>query len=301
MSMRGVSTMKLRALFTVVALLVVAGVATAASVEPVLVAKWKSGNAAFECAQAAELLDCDCTCDFAFKVDPFGEDIDEDGELDENREWPTGDGNVITILNSDGTFFDWESNWPVCCVIVKGGPSANIFCYPDGSYGDTDLYAPINPKNGKNYGLSHATFCYNEPEFCYEQETAWADGSRYVTRGNWAMYVAYAGVEKTVDLIAGQYFDCGDVTFSAPVDGWVTISVVLTGGCIFWQDDPEDPEENFKVQDYADEPSGNPAPGLFDWKLPVDYGETEFDLVVPVNNFYGVHIDVGCPVECPEE
>ncbi|MBU0757155.1 MAG: hypothetical protein KKF44_03765 [Nanoarchaeota archaeon] len=74
----------------------------------------------------------------------------------------------ITLDNLDGDYFDWTSTFPIMAVISKGGPNANVFYYtPDGSYGDTVLVSPTNPTNGKPYGLSHVTFCYeddNEPK-----------------------------------------------------------------------------------------------------------------------------------------
>jgi hypothetical protein len=45
------------------------------------------------------------------------------------------------------------------------------------------------------------------------------------------------------------------------------------------------------VQDYEFAPSGNPSPGLFDWKATCS--ETSCTITVPENNFYGVHVNVG--------
>jgi hypothetical protein len=140
---------------------------------------------------------------------------------------------------------------------------------------------------------------YSAVEPCYEfvDETAWAEGERYVNRGNWATYTAYVGSEKTVTLYAGKTIDIGEVTFSAEVDGFITIEICLD---VPWEF--EDVEENVKIQDYLSAPSGNPAPGLFDHKGDVDPAESCFEIVVPSNNYYGVHVDVGYweEVECPE-
>lgn len=117
-------------------------------------------------------------------------------------------------------------------------------------------------------------------------ETAWANGTRYVDPGNWATYTPYVA-DSTVILYAGQTMDAGTVDFSAPVAGSVTITIILNEGWRFY-DDPE--QENVKIQDYASAPSGNPSPGLFDWK---GYAtESSFSIDVPENNFYGVHVDV---------
>jgi len=297
--------MKKQTILALVLMLVFSGVAMAYTVPaywpatgtegvvPTVVEKWQAGDAAFECSQAGS------TADFAWKVDNAAE----------NGTYPTEEGNTITISNSDGVFFDWASVWPVDTVIVKASTSANLFQY-DGAYLDTDVYSVVKTaaeydeygnmtKEPTFYDISHVTFCYNEPGMCYEEETAWAAGARYVKKGNWAMYVDYYGVEKTVDLLAGQYTNVGTVTFSAPVDGYVTITIDLTGGAIFYYD-VNDPlyDDNLKVQDYAGAPNKTPAPGLFEWKTRIEPGSTTGSIVVPVNNFYGVHLDVAVPVPC---
>lgn len=123
---------------------------------------------------------------------------------------------------------------------------------------------------------------------CWAEETAWAAGKRYNTKGNWATYVEYTGSSKTVDLLAGKNTKIGTVAFSAPSGGKVTITINLGGRYSF-----ADVDENVKIQDYATAPSGNPAPGQFDWKFTGPYGAglPNFSVEVPNNNFYGVHVD----------
>jgi hypothetical protein len=117
-----------------------------------------------------------------------------------------------------------------------------------------------------------------------KDETAWADGDRYVKRGNWATYTAYNGVEKTVTLFAGQTYDIGSVTFSAPSSGFVTITIELNEFGAF-----QNTKENVKIEGYTKAPSKNPAPGRFTYKGHA-VGST-YEIVVPVYNFYGVHVD----------
>ncbi len=122
-------------------------------------------------------------------------------------------------------------------------------------------------------------------------ETAWAanganPGELAYPGANWATYVAYA--PKTVTLFAGQTMPAGTVTFSAVVDGKVTITINLTGAWLF------DPFKGvtLHVQDYAAEPTvGNPAPGSFDYKAAC--AGKSCVIVVPANKFYGVHANVG--------
>lgn len=114
--------------------------ATAASVDPVLI----PGNPTCE-----DIGCCNGTIT-SFKIDS---DPDE-GSYD--------NGN-ITISNKNGSYFDWSSTNPVCAVIVKGGPNANVYCYNDTEVtSDTGLVTPINPANGQPYNISHVEFCYSD-------------------------------------------------------------------------------------------------------------------------------------------
>jgi len=252
--------------------------ATAASVEPVLFDPWNCGEGDFECAEV------DSGSEFAYRVELWYT-CDPSGVY-------THAGNTITIMGyedgPDCKTFDWESEYPVSTVIVVAGGRANVFYY-SGVYSDMDLYAPDCEC------IDHITFCFDEPDMCYEEETAWAAGARYVSRGNWATYVAYAGVEKTVDVFAGRTMLAGTATFSAPLAGYVDITIELANGFVFYGD-PDD--DNIKVQDYENAPSGNPAPGEFDSKAMAAIGSTSYTITVPQNNFYGVHLDVAKLVPC---
>jgi hypothetical protein len=82
--------------------------------------------------------------------------------------WSFGgfDGTItIDVTNtSAGPVFSFETNTHglvpddhvVTSLYVKGGPTANFYQYAaPGVSADTGLHAPVNPKNGKYYGLSH--------------------------------------------------------------------------------------------------------------------------------------------------
>lgn len=163
--------------------------------------------------------------------------------------------------------------------------------------GETAYGGDVQEGNPWYGNMEYVVQCCEEGSVCHEfrGETAWSEGARYMRRGNWATYTAYAPGE-TVLLFAGQHLEAGNVGFSEPENGFVTISIELFDA---WEYAPT--EENVKVQDYASEPSGNPAPGRFDWKATASH--KSFEIVVPENNFYGVHVDVGylMEVECPEE
>ena len=149
-----------------------------------------------------------------------------------------------------------------------------------------------------------ASLLVNVQCFVFDGETAWAANAnkplelRYTNRGNWATYVKYQGFEdagKTTTLFAGQTIEVGTVTFSEVVDGNVTITVDMTAPWEF-----EEVSENLKVQDYAAAPSGNPSPGLFDHKKDCDPDESTCSIMVPANNYYGVHVNVGQWIPDPE-
>jgi hypothetical protein len=263
-----------------------------ASVTPVLYTDWKSGNAYFECEQIGD------GCDWAWKVDDAAPNGMYYTNTDQYENTPTEFEAIITISNSDGFHFDWSisSGYVVCAVIVKGGPGANVFFY-GGVSSDTDLYAPVNPNNDKNFEISHVSFCFKKVnDECYDDETAWVFGPRYVNKGNWATYTPYpTGDNKTVNIYAGQSMLAGTATFSAPLDGMVEITISLDDGFTFYYDLIDD---NLKIQGYDKAPKGNPAPGLFAWKYTVPVGSTSKVIEVPYNNFYGIHLDVAYPVPC---
>jgi hypothetical protein len=113
--------------------------------------------------------------------------------------------------------------------------------------------------------------------------------------GNWATYIEY-GIQ-TVNLYSGQTnfvgtATLGDVFVKDGID-CIKITIELEGAKF------NDRKENVKIQDYKIAPSGNPASGLFDHKFTRE--GTSAEVKVPLNNFYGIHLDVDVEVECPEE
>ena len=298
--------MKKLSVFLVLALLLVGATAVwAASVEPVAVPNQEIGDAAFYCVTTLGY-------DFGLKIEAWG--AKAPGEPWKQSFWEgvyDGRGsfvdefvNEITIYDATRDKFSWESSdYAVGAVVVQGGWMDNIFFYDPAVMGDTELY-PYTSNPNKREMISHVNFCWDKTgddgdDECYQEETAWAAGLPYVEQGNWGMYVPYAGEELTVDLYAGQNILIGTATFSDSADGLVTISIDLVDGWIFYYDlaDVEE-DDNLKVQDYEVAPEGNPAIGLFDWKASIPVGSTTAEIVVPENNFYGVHLDVAYPVDC---
>ncbi len=92
-----------------------------------------------------------CTFDYSVKKDYYG-----------------GSGGTVGPITwwTDGIYVTWVSSVPLkIAVIVKGGPNANVYftnCQDcKTSNGSVRLTAPVNPRNGKPYGLSNITFCYS--------------------------------------------------------------------------------------------------------------------------------------------
>jgi hypothetical protein len=125
------------------------------------------------------------------------------------------------------------------------------------------------------------------PPTCSQEETAWATGPRYVSRGNWATYSPYAA--GSVNVYAGQNMLAGTATMSAVSDGNVTITIALEAG---WS--LQDDSNPVKIQGYSVAPSGNPSPGRFANK------GTSLTVTVPAANFYGIHLDVQKAVQCAD-
>jgi hypothetical protein len=228
--------------------------------------------------------------------------------------------NSINVTVEDDTYVNWTSTQPVGAAVIKGGNAANTYVYEQQKEVDTELASPLVSSDDPAALSNIGGFCWNPEEGgdedCFQDETAWAANNDeagsllYTTRGNWATYVEYAA-GKDVTLFAGQDIEVGTVNFSAPTPKEVTITINLTGNWVFGinyeldedgnlkLDENGDPkrDNNIKVQDYTSDPSGNPSPGLF---MSKDVGNDQTGSInVPLNNFYGVHVDVALPVECP--
>jgi hypothetical protein len=119
------------------------------------------------------------------------------------------------------------------------------------------------------------------------------------------MYIAYPGLDTEVDLIADGGSAATAKTVGTAkflmVDGNLTLIINLTGGTIFYYD-KNDPlyDNNLKVQDYDMAPRKTPSPGSFAWKTRITPGSTEGSIIVPLNSYYGIHLDVAVPVDCEE-
>ncbi|PXY18541.1 hypothetical protein BA062_35020 [Prauserella flavalba] len=71
----------------------------------------------------------------------------------------------VTIVVTGSSFSFTTDGSLVSDVIVKGGPNANWYHYDPAVTADSGLTAPINPNNGRPYGLSHLCFSVDDKKF----------------------------------------------------------------------------------------------------------------------------------------
>lgn len=181
---------------------------------------------------------------------------------------------------------------PEGCVCVAA--HAEVVKVVDGEIVQSETAFGEGGKVGKNWFMKFEyciAVCEDEPpvEVCYQDETAWAAGSRYVAQGNWATYTPYVA-NTPVNVFAGQNYLVGTVTFSEVVDGKVTITLAALNGARL-----QSVAESVKIQGYETAPSGNPAPGLF-----TTYKGNETTVIVDAYAYYGIHLDVQRVVDCME-
>jgi len=81
---------------------------------------------------------------------------------------------VDIVLGPNNTFAWSNFNGSIQGIFVKGGPiGGNLYDYTGtGLNADGNLHSPVNPKNGKNSGLSHISFCYfpGSPDIMVEKD-----------------------------------------------------------------------------------------------------------------------------------
>lgn len=91
-----------------------------------------------------------------------------------NGTFTLSNGGQVIISNFDGDSFDWAiapsslSIVDAYVILVKGGPYTKAYFYNPADRDPADdsgtgLTAALNPnnRNGKNYGISHITFCFD--------------------------------------------------------------------------------------------------------------------------------------------
>jgi hypothetical protein len=244
---------------------------TTTGVEPVLLSGSSNGGnvTCSEAASAAGLEGYEYTTgkqDYPFNSNSFGDNV---------------------TVSTDGTYVSWSITPPagMCvsnvAVIVKGGPSANVYYYNNGETSDSGLASPVN-SSGNPAGLSNLTICYNlvacETSCTWQEETAYAGDIAGAGSAWW--FALDASVSGSYPIYAGQeVVEGASVTYNAATD-MITINL---GNNMQLQD----VNEPVKVEGYNTLPSSRPAAGLFQL-----YKGS--NLVVQGNGsaYYVVHLDV---------
>lgn len=171
------------------------------------------------------LLDGNPTCvqrgyDIGFKVDPVEAGDDDSYAVD-------AFGHEVTVTTDDDIYFDWESNFGIDAVIVKGGNAAHLYVYdpPAEVMADGHLHSPINPSEGPA-AISHIEFCYD-----YEVDVSKTAETSFTRTFEWT-------IDKSVDPAAWDLFtgDSGTSLYTVAVNkdagtdsGWAvngTITIV---------------------------------------------------------------------------
>jgi len=81
-----------------------------------------------------------------------------DGTLD------LGNGETVTILNSDGVYFDWSATTPIAMIIVRGDAvQGRVFYYDPASTSGEGLSPPKDPNNqDMQLPLYAIKFCFRD-------------------------------------------------------------------------------------------------------------------------------------------
>lgn len=171
------------------------------------------------------------------------------------------DGEVATLTVYDDltqTNIVGTATYTVDALNWFDGQVANLSVAPGASF----ISASITFSNiDRGTGIDNITF--EEEPRQYREETAWADGTDFKGK-NWATYIELdtdTDCPKTVDLLAGQFEDAGDVTVDC--DG-ANLTITIT-----MQNDWELLGSHLHVGSTVDEipqKKGNPPPGKFEYK-----------------------------------
>lgn len=147
------------------------------------------------------------------------------GRLDYGT-WKNGGKSGPISWTNDGTYVTWSSTVPVkIAIIVKGGPNANVYFSDceDCLTGGSGLSAPINPNNGKPYGLSNITFCYSLCDdlvvgfksYMQKDKSTWVTTGSFITSYPLVLGASYKLYQECwVDLDLSSSKEVGNLTIT---------------------------------------------------------------------------------------
>jgi hypothetical protein len=125
-------------------------------------------------------------------------------------------------------------------------------------------------------------------------ETATGIGMTYKGTSNWFMVTKFTTTP--VNLIAGQKYDAGDITFTrigTPPNSTMTINITLQNGFRF-----ANVANNLKIKNFSTERPQYVSPGQFPYKFNCSQAlNTCTATGLPDAPYYGIHVDVERPVQ----
>ena len=163
-------------------------------------------------------------------------------------------------------------------------------CPSDASlYNASGIYTVTHPNTATLTGAStNLTASASVTVTCTRQmwagETATGAGTRYPNTSNWFMYSPYT--TSKINLIAGQFYDAGDIYMSRTTTH-TTIRIVLHAG---WRWAPV--AQNLKIQPFDSAPRTYVEPGTFQYKYTVSGNTITVTIPGTRARFYGIHGDV---------
>lgn len=209
------------------------GPASGDGVQPIL----KAGNPA--------CLDVMAKGDFLFE---HKTGVPEDDTIDLSFDGLSGTL-VIEVDEENETFdFSLTGDFVAAGVIVKGGDGANFYDYrPAGNAADTSLHAPVNPSNGKFYGLSHISFCLTEVERVpgIDVEKSCPESVQTGAEIEYTITVENVGNEALVDVTVADSL-LGDITadFDLDLSAGLDVGAKATAVVTYEPGPDEDPVMN---------------------------------------------------------
>lgn len=127
----------------------------------------------------------------------------------------------ITIIETEASRGDvfaiaFDSTIALDAVIMKAANGANVYIYDPEVFADEGILSTANPKNGKRYGLSHVSFCYDynldvekTAETTYDREYQWGIQKSVSPEAHSLFFGDSAAMTYTVAVTEEGYVDSG--------------------------------------------------------------------------------------------
>jgi uncharacterized repeat protein (TIGR01451 family) len=183
---------------------------------------------------------------FSTKVEPV-----TDTTVQLSNDGMTGTLTVDVNEGAQTVSFTFSGDFVALGVIVKGGNNANFYDYrPDGDPHDTGLHSPVNPMNGKFYGLSHLEFCIGEGQATethahIDVQKSCPDSVQAGSDVEFTITVTNTGTDVLTDITVDDSLK-GDITddFDVDLSAGLAVGASATATVTYTPGSDEDPVEN---------------------------------------------------------